>query len=105
MLLSKCAACNNTKSKFIKEQEASGLLNKETFKKTFSRSSFVLEVLTSSQVNVMYKTNKTVNKVFLPGDKFMPEMHLRQPGFTFSACRPLAKYKGRIQKLQETGDL
>ena len=33
MLLSKCAACNNTKSKFIKEQEASGLLNKETFKK------------------------------------------------------------------------
>ena len=53
----------------------------------------------------MYKTNKTVNKVFLPADKFFPEMHLRQPGFTFSACGSLAKYKGRIQKLQETEDL
>ena len=53
----------------------------------------------------MYKTNKTINKVFLPGDKFMPEMHLRQPGFTFSACGTLAIYKGRIQKLQETRDL
>ena len=53
----------------------------------------------------MYKTNKTVNKVFLPADKFFPEMHLRQPRFTFSACGSLAKYKGRIQKLQETEDL
>ena len=44
----------------------------------------------------MYKTNKKVNRVLLPGDKLMPEIHWRQSGFTYSACGPLAKYKGRI---------
>ena len=34
----------------------------------------------------------------------MPEMHLRQPGFTYSACRPFTKNKERIQKFKETGD-
>ena len=33
----------------------------------------------------------------------MPEMHLRQPGFTFSACRPFIKSKERIRKFKETG--
>ena len=33
------------------------------------------------------------------GDKFMPEMHLRQPGFTYSACGRFTKTKERIQKL------
>ena len=51
MLLSKCAVCDRKKSKFIKEQEASRLLNslgtKTALKKFFSRSSFVLEILTS----------------------------------------------------------
>ena len=37
------------------------------------------------------------------GVKFMPEMHLRQPGFTYSACRPFTKNKERIQKFKETG--
>ena len=45
-----------------------------------------------------------VNKLLLAGDKFMPEMHLKQPGFTYSACRPFAKNKERIQKFKETGD-
>ena len=35
----------------------------------------------------------------------MPEMHLRQPRFTYSACRLFTKSKGRIQKFKETGDL
>ena len=48
--------------------------------------------------------NKTVDKFLLAGDKFMPEMHLKQPGFTCSACGPLTKNKGRIQKVKETGD-
>ena len=43
-------------------------------------------------------------KVLLAGDKFMPEMHLRQPGFTYITCRPFTKNKERIQKLKETGD-
>ena len=34
----------------------------------------------------------------------MPEMHLRQPGFTYSACGPFTKNKERIQKFKETGD-
>ena len=34
----------------------------------------------------------------------MPEMHLRQPGFTYSACGPFTKNKQRIQKFMETGD-
>ena len=35
----------------------------------------------------------------------MPEMHLRQPGFTYSAYRPFIKNKERIKKFKETGDL
>ena len=30
----------------------------------------------------MYKMNEIVNKLLLAGDKFIPEMHLKQPGFT-----------------------
>ena len=45
-----------------------------------------------------------VNKFLLPGDKFMPEMHLKQPGFAYSACRPFTKNKERIQKSKETED-
>ena len=48
--------------------------------------------------------NETVNKFFLARDTFMPEMNLRQPGFTYSACRPFTKSKERIQKIKETGD-
>ena len=50
------------------------------------------------------KMNEIVNKFLLVGDKFMPEMHLRQPGFTYSACGPFTKNKERIQKFKETGD-
>ena len=48
--------------------------------------------------------NEIVNKFLLAGDKFMPEMHLKQPGFTYSACGPSTKNKERIQKFKETGD-
>ena len=34
----------------------------------------------------------------------MPEMHLRQPGFTYSACDPFNKNKERIKKFKETRD-
>ena len=47
---------------------------------------------------------KIINKFLLAGDKFMPEMHLKQPGFTYSACGPFTKNKERIQKFKETGD-
>ena len=50
------------------------------------------------------KMNEIVNKLLLAGDKFMPEMHLRQSGFTYSACGPFTKNKEIIQKFKETGD-
>ena len=40
-----------------------------------------------------------MKNVLLAGDKFMPEMHLIQPGFTYSACGPFTKNKGRIESL------
>ena len=49
--------------------------------------------------------NEIVNKSLLTGDKFMPELRLKQPGFTYGACGPLTKNKERIQKLKETGDI
>ena len=33
----------------------------------------------------------------------MPEMHLKQPEFTYSACGTFTKNKERIQKFKETG--
>ena len=48
--------------------------------------------------------NEIVNKFLLVGDKFMPEMHSRQPRFVYSACGPFTKNKERIQKCKETGD-
>ena len=48
--------------------------------------------------------NETVNRFLLAGGKFMPEIHLKQPGFTDSACGPFTKNKERIQKFKETRD-
>ena len=45
-----------------------------------------------------------MNKFLLAGDKFMPEMHLKQPGFIYSACGPFTKNKERIEKFMRTGN-
>ena len=50
------------------------------------------------------KMNEIVKKFLLVGDKFMPEMHLKQPGFTYSACGPFTKNKERIEKLMQIGN-
>ena len=42
--------------------------------------------------------NEIVNNFLLVGDNFMPEMHLKQHGLTYSACRPFTKNKKRIEK-------
>ena len=44
------------------------------------------------------------NKFLLPGDTFMPEMHLKKSGFTYSVSDPCTKNKERIQKFVETGN-
>ena len=48
--------------------------------------------------------NEIVSKFLLAGNKFMPEMHLRMPRFTYNACEPFTKNKEIIQKFKETGD-
>ena len=48
--------------------------------------------------------NEIVNKFLLAGNKFMPEIHLRQPQFEYSAFGPFTKNKERIQKFKETAD-
>ena len=45
--------------------------------------------------------SNVINKFLLAGDKFMPEMHLRQPQFTYSACGPFTKHKQRIKSLKK----
>ena len=46
--------------------------------------------------------NKIINKFLLTGDKFMPELHLKQPGFTYGACGPFTKHREKIKKVRET---
>ena len=53
---------------------------------------------------ICIKTNEVINKFLLPGDKFMLEMHFKQPGFTYSACGPFTKNKERIEKFMQTGN-
>ena len=48
--------------------------------------------------------NEIVNKFLLVGNKFMPEMHLKQPGFTYSACSPFTRNKERTEKIVQTGN-
>ena len=48
--------------------------------------------------------NNIINKFLLAGDKFMPEMHLRQPQFVYSACGTFTRHKERIKKFKQTGD-
>ena len=48
--------------------------------------------------------NEIVNKFLLVDDKFMPEMHLKQRGFTYSACFPFSKNKERTEKFMQTGN-
>ena len=87
MLLSKCALCDSKKSKFIKEQEARGFLSKLTEIKV----QILSDLPTENILFKMYKMNAIINKPLLAGDKFMPEMHLKQPGFTYSAYGPFTK--------------
>ena len=48
--------------------------------------------------------NEIINTFLLVGDKFMPDMHLKQPGFTYSDCSPFTKNKERIEIFMQTGN-
>ena len=88
------------KSRFVKEQEAKGLLSKLTGIK--------VSVLNYSSIeNILlkkHKINAIVSKIILlSGDTFMPEIRLEEHGFTYSTCETFTENKKRIKKFKETG--
>ena len=93
MLLSNCAICNSKKSRFIKNQEAKGLLSNLGIRTPLSKVPILGDILFLS---TYIKMNEIVNKFLLAGDKFMLEMHLKQTGFTYSACGSFTTNKERI---------
>ena len=99
IMQSKCADCGIEKSRFVKEQEAKWLLSSLGLKTWLSKIALFGDILFW-----VYKMNETVNKFLLVGDKFMPEMHLNQPGFTYSAWGPFTKNKERIEKFIQRGN-
>ena len=54
--------------------------------------------------NKIINMNNIINKFLLAGDKFMPEMHLRQPQFIYSASGLFTRHKEIIKKYKQTGD-
>ena len=95
---SKCAVCGTKKSRFVKEQEAKGLSNLG-IKKPLNKIQLLGDILFW-----VYKRNDIVNKILLAGDKFMSEIHLKQPGFTYSDCGPFTKNKKKkIEKFMRAG--
>ena len=81
MLLSKCEKCGSKKSRFIKNQEAKRLLGNLGIRTPLSKVPLLSDILFQK-----HKMNEIVSKFLLAGDKIMPEMHLKQSGFTYSAC-------------------
>ena len=99
VMQSKCSVCGIKKSKFVKEQEAKALLSNLGIKIPLSK----IPLLNVLFLRCIKKTSEIVNTFLLAGDKFMPEMHLEQTGFTYSACGPLTKNKETIEKFMQTG--
>ena len=91
IMQSKCTECWFEKSRVVKEQEAKGLLSNLGNKTPLSKIP-LLNVLFCCE----YKNEWN--------DKFMPEVHLKQPGFTYSACGPFTRNKERIGKFMQSGN-
>ena len=81
MFLSNCAICGKKKLIFLKKKKNSTILM------------------------ISSKMNKAIKKYLLNGNKVLPELHLKQLGFTCSACRPLTKHLERIQIFREIDNL
>ena len=62
------------------------------------------KIINMNNVATPNATTCIINKFVLAGDKFMPEVHLRQPQFVYSACGPFTRHRERIRKLKQTGD-
>ena len=92
---SKCSICNNKKSKFF--LKGSDLFDSLGLNTPQNR---MKALVPSALINL----NNIINKFLLAGDRFMPEMHLRQSQFVYSACDPFTRHKERINKFKQTGD-
>ena len=95
IMQSKCADCEIKKSRFVKDQEAKGLLSSLGLETRLSKIPLFGDFFFFFSV---YKTNEIVYKYLVLSDKFMPKLHLKQPGFTYSACGPFTKNKERTEK-------
>ena len=96
-----CAICGSKKSRFIKNQEAKGLLSKLGIKTPLSKVLILGDILFWMQFNWTYIKNKWNSWCLLAGDTFMSEMHLKQPAFTYSACGPFTKNKETNKNLKK----
>ena len=96
LMQSKCSVSKTKKLRFVKEQDAKGLLSNLGIKTPLSKIPLL-------NVFKVYKMNDIINNFLLVGDKFMPEMHLRQPGFPYSACGLFTKNKERTEKFMQSG--
>ena len=89
---SKCPKSGSKKSTFIKNQEAKWLLRYLGFRTPLSKVPISGNILVLIHWKAMYK----MNEFLLARDKFLPEIHLKHPGFTYSACGSFTKNKERI---------
>ena len=55
--------------------------------------------------NLFNHLREIINQFLLTGDKFISELNLKQPGFTYSACGPFTKHREEIKKFRETRKL
>ena len=99
IMQSKCAVCGIKKSIFVKEQETKGLLSNLGLKTSLNKNPLLGDILF-----LVYKMNDIVNKFLLAGNKFMPEMHLKQPGFIYSDCGPFTKTEERTENFMKIGN-
>ena len=88
MLLWKCGMCDCKKLKFITEQETRELSSSLGIRTHLSQIPLLGPLLFQK-----YRMNETINTILLAGDKVIQAMHLRQPWFAYSACRPYTKNK------------
>ena len=96
ILLSNCTVCNTKKATFIKKIERKGLLRNLVIRTILRDVLFLMQ---------LHRINDIINKFLLAGDKFIPEMHLKQPQFAYSACGPSNKNKEKLQKFKKTVDI
>ena len=96
IMQSKCPVSRIKKSRFQKEQDAKFSLSNLGIKTSLSKIP-LLNVLS-------VKMNEIMNMFLKAGYRFMPEMHLKQSGFTYNACGPFTKNEKRIEKFMQTGN-